>query len=115
MVRTDFDHLRNLIMGGIDRSAKSENRETDMAQMIDFIAEMHSEAVVILADMVLTSAKMTEKKEMVPEMVRLVRNMIEASDSDFTLRVRRKLLQRIAEGGLPDPYEVTPDKPPAGH
>lgn len=112
----DIGGIHDALIGTLFKIAQDGNeyRDQEMANMIDMLCEVHSVAIVTLASAVLMSAKdKAAKGESNDDLLNIVRELIENTDSQFSLRLRSKLLAFISEHKVPNPFEVSrPEKPP---
>ncbi len=115
MNRPDFIHMQNLIIGSITSICRNDNvnREVEMTKMIQFLTDMHSTAVTTLAGAVLISAKMSDDQEKIDQMLTAVKNLVEATDADFSMQLRAKVMNLVATEDLPNPF--SPPQKSADH
>ncbi len=110
MNRPDYIHMQNIIIGAITAICRDDNanREVEMSEMIRFMTEMHATAVMTLAAAVLVSAKQRLEREPdydVAPMMEAVRNLIEATDADFSVKIRAKIMNIVTSQETPNPFE----------
>lgn len=113
MNRPDYIHLENLIIAAITNVCRDDNvnREVEMTKMISFLTGMHTTAVVTLAGAVLMSAKMEQEKPepdqgKIGQMLEAVSKLVEATDNDFSMQLRAKLMGLVSEHDLPNPFAI---------
>lgn len=107
MITTDYDHMKNIIMGAIVNITRNENtnRELEMSQMIEFLGVMHITSIMTVVGAVLISTTMTEDEERIEQMLGAVRDLVQAQDANFTMQLRSKVATFVSEQKTRDPFK----------
>lgn len=104
---SDIQGLSEVIREQLASICRNENiyREEEMVNMIDMLCEAHVMALIALAGACLITAKMRKAQgEDYEEHMATVRDLVEKADSDFTLRLRAKVLSFVETQKTPDPF-----------
>lgn len=101
----DIDGLFHAIQGQIGEICRDQNiyREEEMANMIDMLCEAHTTAIVALAGACLVTAKLAPSER--SALMDTVRDLVEKSDADFSLRLRARVLTFVDSQQTPNPFK----------
>jgi hypothetical protein len=91
----------------ICRHPVPHEREVLMQNMIDMLCQAHVEAVGALLGALLITAKGLESRdEDYTAQLDCVRDLVEKSDAEYSLRLRSAVLNFVAEHKTPDPFKI---------
>ena len=105
---TDIPGIYQALMAHLMIASKEDNpdRQVEMTNMIEMLCEAHATSVIALAGAVLLTAKAKDEADREP-LLAAVRELIESSDADFTMRIRAKLGMFVEDLKTPDPFSPT--------
>ena len=104
---SDIIGLSEVIRQQLTAICRNENiyREEEMVNMIDMLCEAHVMAIAALTGACLITAKMNKDRgEDYEAHMATVRDLVEKADTDFTLRLRAKVLSFVESQKTPDPF-----------